>query len=313
MNALPEPLRQVGRDLVEKKLWPIAVLLLAAIVAVPLLIGSSSGDPGTPPAPVAASAPGGAGSESLITVVDQAVTGKERPGDVRDPIYDPPEPQDAAPATAAGGTAASAPAAPAAGGSTGGGATATPKPVTPATTGAPPQSGPAPVVAPAADGVHYRTVVRWYAGEAGKARPISRLTPLGDRAEPAVLYLGVTRSQARYAVFLLGSHATSKGDGKCEDADCRLIGLKTGDRQTVAYQLASGEVRRYHLELVSVKSVAADGADARRMRARVHPDGREVMRAMWQDERTAAALGRVRYDVDRGLLYKTRAAEKGSQ
>ncbi|HEV2786001.1 MAG TPA: hypothetical protein VGV67_06410, partial [Solirubrobacteraceae bacterium] len=278
MNALPEPLRQVGRDLVDKKLWPIAVLLLAAIVAGPLLIGGSSGDPGAPPAPVAAVAPG-ADSESLIKVVDQAVTGKERPGDIENPIYDPPDPEEpasggAAETPATGGTATSAP---------GADPTVTPeKPISPpdGPTNTPPAE-PAPSVSSATHGVHHRTVARWYTDDAGKPRPITRLTPFGSRADAVALYLGVTRSKAGYAVFLLGSHATSEGDAKCEDDDCRVIGLKAGDKQTVTYQPPSGEVLRYHLEVVSVKTITTDAAQAREMRAKVHPEGREVMRAMW--------------------------------
>ena len=307
MNALPEPLRQVARDLVDKKLWPIAVLLLAAIIAVPLLIGSSSGDAGAP-APVAAVAPGPADSRSLITVVDQAETGKDRPGDLEDPIYDPPEAPADAPgaAGAAGSTGAAKP---------GVDPTVTPEkpispePPTPTTT----PTDPAPTVTPATEGTYYRTVVRWYSGDAGKARPLSRLTPFGPAADPvAALYLGVTRSQDSYAVFLLGSHVTSQGDGKCEDENCRVIGLKRGDKQTVTYQSSSGEVRRYELEVVSVRKVTTDADEAREMRTKVHPEGRDVMRGMWQDEQTADALGPVQYDKDKGLLYKVRAADKAS-
>ena len=310
MNSLPAPLRQVARDLVDKKLWPIAALLLAALVAVPLMIGgSSSSDAPASPAPLGAVAPAGPDSESLITVVDQAVTGKERPGDIEDPIYDPPEPEEAASVTTTTGgtttgTAPATPAAPAGGPAAPGG---------PAGPGTSTTTPPAPSVAPEADGVHYRAVVRWYVDDADKPRALSRLTPLGPLEDPVALYLGVTRSQTtNYAVFLLGTHSTSEGDGKCEDDECRVIGLKAGDKRTVSYALESGEVRRYHLEVTSVKTVTADGAEARHMRAKVHPDGRDVMRAMWQNEAVAAALGPVQYDRDSGLLYKVRDAEKAA-
>lgn len=311
MNSLPAPLRQVARDLVDKKLWPIAVLLLAALVAVPLMIGgSSSGGAGAPPAPLGAVAPAGPDSESLITAVDQAVTGEERPGDIEDPIYDPPEPEAPASESTAGGAAAgSAPSAPAA--PAGGPADPPSVPAAPDTSAPVTPSGPS--VAPETDGVHYRTVVRWYVADEDRPRPLSRLTPLGPIEDPVALYLGVTRSKANYAVFLLGTRSTSEGDGKCEDDECRVVGLKAGDKRTVAYALESGEVRRYHLEVTTVKTVATDAAEAREMRAKVHPDGRDVMRAMWQDQATAEALGPVQYDRDSGLLYKVRGAEKDAK
>ena len=37
-------------DLREKRLWPVAVLLLAALVAVPVLLAKPADDPGPPPA-----------------------------------------------------------------------------------------------------------------------------------------------------------------------------------------------------------------------------------------------------------------------
>ena len=46
MNTLIDPLKRIARDLVEKKLWPVAVLLLAALVAVPMMLGGSSAERG---------------------------------------------------------------------------------------------------------------------------------------------------------------------------------------------------------------------------------------------------------------------------
>ena len=311
MNALTDPLRQVARDLVDKKLWPIAVLLLVALIAVPLLIGSPSEKTPAPAAPVA----GAPGKESLISVADQAVVDKDRPGKIRDPFYDPPDPPAVGSAAPAAPSAGSAPAGGSTGGgSTGGGSTAngnpgTPSPSTPKSAAPGPSTQP---VAPAAESVHYRTVVRAYAGERGRPRPVSRLTPFGAVSDPIALYLGVTRSDALYAVFLLGSDATAQGEANCEDKDCRIIGLKAGGRQVITVRPSGGEPRRYRLEAVSVRAVTTDRATASTMRARVHPEGRKVMREMWQDARTAAALEPVRYDRSRGLLYKTGAAAKAT-
>ncbi len=296
MKALIDPLKRIVRDLVDKKLWPVAVLLLAAIAAVPVLIGGSSSSQAPAPVAVAATAPDGA-SKSLVTVVDEASAAKAtRPGRIQDPFYDPPEPPAAK--TASGGSPAASPQARKQGGAPAAGTPRTGKPLQTA-----PQQPSERVAAP----VHHRTVVRWYAAKPGMSRPLARLTPLGGLVDPALLYLGVTRSKGAYAVFLLGPNATSDGEAACEDdTDCRVIGLKSGQSQLVTVQPPDGgEARQYHLEVVSVKAVATDAATARTMRAKVHADGRDVMREIWQDRPTADALRPIRYDRDTGLLVKT--------
>lgn len=311
MNTLTDPLKRIARDLVDKKLWPIAVLLLAALVAVPLLLGGgSSADDAAAPVAVVAPAPGAPGSKSLITVIDEGDGGKDtRPGRIKDPFYDPPEPPapESAPGASPAGSAGTAAAPPTGGGASSGGASPAPS--------SSPETTPQPTSPkPAAVSGYYRTVARWYESERSKARPITRLTPLGGVEAPAALYLGVTKSDASYAVFLLGPNATSTGDAECEKTDCRVIGLKTGQSQVVTVQPSDGSAARtYRLEVASVKAVTTDAATAREMRAKVHADGREAMRAMWQHRPTAEALQPIQYDEDRGLLFKTATAKDASK
>lgn len=322
MSALLEPLRQIARDLVAKRLWPVAALLLAAIVAVPMLIGSSP-EQGPPPAPVAAVAPD-AEAKSIITAADEAVTGKHsRAARIEDPFYDPPAPPEqtarggsrTSAETSGGGTAASAKTSgggtPTAGRPADTSATASPTPAS--ATSSPTSSATSSATRatrPRAESTYSRTQVRWYETGVSKARPIARLTPLGGADDPAALFLGITRSSATYAVFLLAPNASSSGEGACEDdTSCRVIGLRSGESRLVTVQPSGdGRPRRYRLEVVSVRTVATDAATARTMRARVHSDGRDVMRAMWQDRPTAEALGPIRYDVASGLLVKTATA-----
>jgi hypothetical protein len=289
MNALLDPLRQVARDLVAKKLWPLAVLLVIAIVAVPVMIGSSSEDTSAP-APVATAPATEAGTHSLVTAVEPAVTGAgdDRPGKLDDPFYDPPKPP-AEPSSSSG-------TAPATGATPSSGTTPT-EPTNPANPTTPAE----PVVKP----VYYRTEVRWYETTKGKPQPISRLTPFGGLVDTAALYLGVTKSDGVYAVFLLGPGATSDGEAKCEDALCRVMGLQSGQTQLVTVQPADGSAaHQYTLEVVSVRTVETSAAFARHMRAKVHPDGRDVMRSMWEDGPTAEALRPVQFDRSTGLLVK---------
>ena len=54
-------LRNVVSDLVEKRLWPVALLLVAAIAAVPMLLGGADPEPAAtaalPPASVEGRSP----------------------------------------------------------------------------------------------------------------------------------------------------------------------------------------------------------------------------------------------------------------
>ena len=308
MNALTDPLRQVARDLVEKKLWPVALLLVAALVAVPVVIGGSSEAPPAPPATPAAVIPGADTGKSLITVADETANARTaRQGRLQDPIFDPP---------ADSGQAADAGVSAVAGAGSGSGAPAAPTATSaPAGTSAPadkPAPGTPAAPSPVAtdDTSRYlRTVVRWYASARSAATPIRRLTPLGGAKDPAALYLGVTKSEATYAVFLLAPGATSEGDARCEDDGCRVIGLRKGQSQVVTVPASDGGApRRYQLDVVSVKTVTTDAETAAEMRGKVHGDGRDVMREMWQDDATADALGPIRYDETLGLLYKPAAA-----
>ena len=148
---------------------------------------------------------------------------------------------------------------------------------------------------------YYRAVVGW-----GSAAPrtIARLTPLGGRYNPAAVYLGATKPGATYAIFVLGKHATSHGDGTCRTGTrCRMIALRPGDtRRFVVRSPGDGTVRRYTLRLRSLKSVQTTAAGARRARIRVHFDGRDVLRAMSRTPALAEVLAWASYDRSSGLL-----------
>lgn len=284
--------RTLIRDLVAKRLWPIALLLVVALVAVPVVM-SRGGDEPVAPDPVTLGAVVAGDEADTVSAIDLVgpPSVRSRSGKVRNPFRRP-----AVKAAGAEATPSDPAADGAKTGATGGApAETTPTPATPAE----------PVVKP----TYYRTEVRFYEATEGKPRPLSRLEPLGGLVDTAALYLGVTRSSdGLYGVFLLGPGATSDGEAKCEDDTCRVIGLKSGQSQLVTVQPADGsEARQYVLEAVAVRAVTSDAASARSMRIKVHPDGRDVMRSMWEDGPTAAALGPVQYDYDTGLLVKSGA------
>jgi len=319
MNGLLDAARGILADLVRKRLWPIAIVLLIALVAVPVMISSSSSAPAAPvgdgvvapattqPVPVAASDSG------------TAKPAREPAGRVRDPFFDPPEgagegegaaketsaksagePANAAgaPKPAAKQPAAKKPAdkkpAPAAKAKPAEGSTVTPPSAEPS--------------APAT-GVYFRTAA--HVGPRATTHPITRLTPVGNRWDPAALYLGVMKLGRPYAVFVLGRRATSRGDATCAtQTRCRIIGLRPGDTQTVTVHTADGRAaRRFVVHVTSVKPVTRSAGTAGALRAAVHAAGRSAMHAMSRSDTVAAALGRLGYRQSTGLLYSIAAAE----
>lgn len=329
MNALLESLRQTGRDLIQKRLWPVAVVLLVALVAAPMMIGRSSGD-AVAPDPVAA-APGAAGAAPSATpATAEATTTKTKPvkaklsGKVDDPFFDPPSSPDAADAGAGagGGSARAVAKSPTGEAAPRGGAgsakseakakaspdpsQAGPRAATPATPS--PRATPAPAATPRTSS-YLRTVVRVDGAERGKPFAMSRLTPLGGASDPGVVFLGVAKAGARYAVFVLGPHATSEGQATCKgDTDCRMIGLRAGQSQVVTVRRPSGAVRRFTLRVASIRTVTTSAARARAARARTHPDGYDVLRDLREHAPSAATLRTARYDVKAGLLRAASAA-----
>ncbi|MGZ8633962.1 MAG: hypothetical protein ACXWZZ_08925, partial [Solirubrobacteraceae bacterium] len=111
--------RGLLRELIERRLWPIAVLLLAAAVAVPIYLGRSSAQDtaATPPA-AGLQADAGKASKAAVTIEDPAA-GDDRDGSVRNPFKQQHVPKPAAVKPAQAPAASSAGATPATG-STGG-------------------------------------------------------------------------------------------------------------------------------------------------------------------------------------------------
>jgi hypothetical protein len=306
--------RAVLGDLVEKRLWPIALLLAMTAVAVPVVLGR--GGTGAADAPVAtqpaAAADGAASSTPAVQLVGPASV-RRRSGRERDPF------RRATTAPAATATVDGAPAQSQAASK----AASAPKPAAvdasaaaTTTTTKPAAAAPA---APAAAGAQarsaatvasvYRARVRWGHDDDDEARVrgVARLQPLGGRSNPALLYLGTTKRHR--AVFLLGPSASASGESTCAEKTCRVIKLKAGARTVVNVEdRDGGEARRYTLVVDGiVRQPVASRAAAARLRTRVYDGGRDVLREIIKDEQTAAAIGRFGFDRRLGAVVATNA------
>jgi hypothetical protein len=285
-------LKNVLHDLVEKRLWPVAIALVAALVAVPIVLGGSSSSSETPATDLAAvTAPNGLANHRdvararVVSLEEQAAGKVQRSGKVRDPFVQHHKPKPvklvvATPTTStpvAGAQSGSTP-------STGGtGAT------TPST--APSTPTPTDPKKPESTSVDtYRVKLSF--GEVGAMKSydnVARLTPLPSSDNPFFVYLGLADDQ-KSAIFLINADAVPNGDGSCKPShdDCQQIVLRAGDTEFFDLQSGTAGVVQYQLDLKSIKKYkAASKASAAKAHARESRAGRETLRELVATDPTA--------------------------
>jgi hypothetical protein len=335
-------LKNVAKDLVEKRLWPVAVLLVAALVAVPVLVSRGGSTPAA--APVAQPAGGTAGSAEAPTASRVTlVTGDDvvhHRGAVRDPFRPAATMRSstASPATAAApATAASTPAAsavtaskaaapspgasssttgapsagssatgPSAGGSSGAGATkpkATRKTSTPAK----------PTAEDPTDTYHVSLRFGVNGGKVKTIKDVARLSPLPSETDPFFVFLGVLQTEKTHeqrAVFMVSSDATPTGEGSCHPTaqDCETVELAKGQTVFFDYTAPDGTPTQYQLQLVGIhKTEITSAAKAQAAIARHSAVGQELLRdAATRNVRAAAGARAYRFIPATGLLVRAK-------
>jgi hypothetical protein len=228
---------ELWHDLREKRLWPVAVGLLAAAIAIPVVMLKPATE-GTP-APVVATPAPKAGTLPAVEVDTSPVhDSKLETFKQRDPFKplsdlkkDPADSTSAAPSdpTASGASASS----PTAGSGSGSGS------------GAPSDSTP-PISTPSTPNSDTTTTtttpVKWFRytadmsfGEAGDLKTLKGVTDftlLPDEKVAAVVFMGVS-DDAKSAIFFIADPAfTPSGEGECNDKDdCRFVKLSLSDKK----------------------------------------------------------------------------------
>jgi hypothetical protein len=304
------------RFLLQRRLWPVAVLLIAAAVAVPTLLAS---EPTAAPAPPAAAvksdsasvlatepivAPAGDADRSGRRQVLGARKNPFKPQVTPTPVpkqttVDPSavKTPDASTPTATG------PGATGPGGTTVGGS---PAPVTPL----------APVTpAPAKKKYELNELtVRFGPSDATTQPPrkdVKRLQALPSNDEPVLIYLGVLKDK-KTAVFLVDSGVVAQGDGTCMPSrtTCETIHVKEGETEFFdvvpedtgdGTTPAEGSGAQYQLDVIKIrKKVTTSASRAKKSLARVSKSGRKILKARIAGDGPL----RYRFDSRTGRLQK---------
>jgi hypothetical protein len=296
MNALTD----IWRQLVRRRLWPVALLLLGALVAVPVLLSSSPAPlPVAPPAPTTTSAKADALTDPVVELASTDGDRRHVLGARKDPFRPGPVPKAKKPAatnpssspstatTASTGSTTPSPStsgAPTGGsGSSGTGTSGTPSapsPTPPSSSTPPPASTP-----PAKKPTYplYSLVVRFGDASADSLATsrIKRLQPLPDATNPVAIYLGPGPDK-KSAVFLVDASVTPQGDGSCKPyaADCQTVALHPGETEffDVKDPITNAVTSTYELDLVSMVHKTTASARKARASAATSRSGARVLR-----------------------------------
>lgn len=290
-------LRNIWADLVEKRLWPVAVLLAAGLLAVPVVLAKGGEDPVPSPAAgaVLAAAAANADDPEIVTLDVAPGTARHR-GRGHDPFVQPkgstPEKAQALKSATAGDG----------GGGGGGGGDAAAQPDDAPASGDQPKSSEPKSTAPT-----YTVTLRFGQADSMKTlRNVARLTPLPSAQSPFFVYLGA-KNGGKTLVFLVSSDAKATGDGSCKPSakECETIELKAGDTEFFDLTTADG-VQQYQMDIVKItkstaSSSSSSGKAAKSARARASKADRRLLRKVLAG-RAAHLMGAYRWDADRGVL-----------
>jgi hypothetical protein len=300
-------LNDTWRFLKQRRLWPVAILLIAAAVAVPKLLASEP-TVGTVPPAVAVKSDSASvlATEPIVAPASDADRAGRRHvlGASKDPFKPQVTPTPTpGPAQVDVPAATTAPSATGPGGTTVGGS---PAPTTPVT----------PVTPPTAKKKYElnELTVRFGASEATTQpgrKDVKRLQALPSNEEPVLIYLGVLKDK-KTAVFLVDSGVIAQGDGTCRPSrtSCETIHIKVGETEffDVAPEdagdettPAAGSGAQYQLDVLKIrKEVTTSAKQARKSLARVSKSGHKILKARIAGDGPL----RYRYNARTGRLEK---------
>ncbi|MGI8863023.1 MAG: hypothetical protein ACR2JH_01265 [Solirubrobacteraceae bacterium] len=313
------------RDLRERKLWPVALAMVVALVAVPVLL-SKSGRAATRAAvspPLAATASPGT-AVPAVSVRTVPLRSRLR-GHGRDPFAQP-KPQAGATApqvlsttpaattpgtTAATGTLTTSTSTAATAGTSssspgGGGLRGPSAPTTPIFPTVP--RTPAPTGLSATESYRVRLAMTNTAGGLDRFDPLERLSILPNDREPLLVELGVLRGGHR-VLFAVEPQTVVSGPGRCTPgpADCEILSLAPGQVEKLSISSLTGTVAvdRFAVTALRVDKHRSAGAAARARRMESAAGRRLLNRS------TLSALSLFAYKPSLGVVVDLRNLSVG--
>lgn len=317
----------IFKELLERKLWPVAALLIVALVAVPILLSKQAPTDLLVQKPLNLP-PYSSGSTLPAISVRTTASSSKLPGNGRNPFT----PQEVAKTTTS--TTPTAPTTGSAGSGTGsttgtatGGTgaasspsasapTTSPSPSTTSTTPASPSPAPtAPAVTkPAPTGLtdteayDVALSITTPQGGVNAIDPLERDGVLPSKQQPLVVELGVLQG-AHDVLFAVQRGTVVSGPGTCTPGpiDCQILSLAPGQTEGLSVLTSGGVVSEALFEVTAISAhdfpSAAAAAQARRTTS---PDGRNLL-----DNSVLNALSLFQYQPDVGAVVDLRTLTVG--
>ena len=303
-------------DLREKRLWPLALVLLAALVAVPVLL--SKGSPSTPPvaqAPASSDAAAAAGLP-IVSSTSTPSAGKLK-GSARNPFNQLVHGTTTGVAsavnavtanTAGGGTTAGTSTTPTSGSSSTssstGSSSSSSTTTTPATptipTGTP---KPAPPGLKATQSYEVKLAITNSSGGVDTVNSLERLSALPSNQLPLLVELGVLKGGNR-VLFAVQPGAVVSGAGTCIPGpiDCEILSLPQDQTVTLGKQSSSGTQTVALFAVTGITSADhPSAAAANKARQAASGSGRALINAS-----SSTALSLFQYEPSLGALVDLR-------
>jgi hypothetical protein len=294
-------------DFRTKRLWPVALALVAALIAVPVLLSSSSNS-SSPVAGLPQPGATGPAATALPAVsVSSTPTYSRLSGRGRDPFSQPRQTASKTSATTAPTTASGT------AGSTGSGtsttssgagvsttSTTTTTPTITVPTGPP---HPAPTGLTASQSYRVTLSITNSAGGVDTIDPLQRLTILPSQRRPMLVELGVLKGGQR-VLFAVQPGAVLSGPGTCTPGpiDCEILSLGQDQIEGLAARSSTGTLPVALFAVTGIKAdqypsdAAADGA-----RRAASAAGRNLLSSS-----TLSALSLFRYEPSLGAIVDLR-------
>jgi hypothetical protein len=305
--------RNMLKELVDRKLWPIALVLIVALVAVPVLLTKKAPtDIVTPPT---GPLPYSSGATLPAISIKASPTNSNLAGSGRNPFT--PQVAGTTTTTTVAAVTTTTPATGTTTTGTGGAASTssgagapttpatTPATTTPATTTPAPPAPvkPAPTGLTATQSYHVSLALTTSDGGVNTIDPLQRLSILPSKQEPMLVELGVLQG-GHSVLFVVEPGTVVSGAGSCTPGpiDCEILSLSPGQRAGISKQTATGTTP---VALFSVNSITADDhpsvAAATAARQDASSVGRELL-----NHSPLSAIALFQYDPSVGAVVDLR-------
>ena len=305
--------RNMLKELLERKLWPIALVLVIALVAVPVLLTKKAPtDIVTPPT---GPLPYSSGTTLPAISVKTSLGNSNLTDKGRNP-FTPQHvvttstvvatvPSTTTPTTSTGTTSVGGGSSTT--GTSGSGTTATP--TTPAVSTTPSKPAPttppkpAPATLTSTESYHVSLALTEANGNLNTFDPLERLSILPSKQQPMLIDLGVLQGGKR-VMFVVEPGTVISGTGTCTPGpiDCEILTLSPGQKAGISKQTSSGTTA---VALLAVNSISVDEhpsvAAANKARETASDTGRKLL-----DESPLSAISLFQYDPSVGAVVDLR-------